>query len=191
MDGNKLEKAVRMLLEGIGEDPDRGGLRETPRRMASMLQETLGGMEKSPADVLTVLEGEQHDEIVLVKDIPLYSTCEHHMLPFIGLAHVGYIPEGNRITGLSKIVRVVEIYARRLQTQERLTTQIADAIMEHLKPKGVIVIIEAEHLCMVMRGVRSPGAKTTTSVVRGIFREKAATRAEAIQLIRKSAKPKF
>ncbi len=191
MDREKLEKAVRLLIEAIGEDPQRGGLRDTPRRVASMLAETLGGADRSPAEILTVLESEHHDEIVLVKDIPLYSTCEHHMLPFIGRAHVGYIPEGGRITGLSKIVRVVECFARRLQTQERMTAQIADAIMDHLKPRGVIVIIEAEHLCMVMRGVRSPGSKTTTSVVRGIFREKAATRAEAIQLIKGSSQSKF
>jgi len=191
MDRKKLEEAVRMLLEGVGEDPERGGLKDTPRRVVSMLAETLGGMKQDPANILTVLEEEHHDEIVLVKDIPLYSTCEHHMLPFLGLAHVGYIPEGGRITGLSKIVRMVECFARRLQTQERLTAQIADAIMDHLKPRGVIVIIEAEHLCMVMRGVRSPGSKTTTSVVRGIFREKAATRAEAIQLILKASESKF
>ena len=184
MNKKKIESAVRDLLEAIGDDPDRGGLKETPRRVADMLEETLGGMERSAGEVLKLLDSEQHDEIVLVKDIPLYSMCEHHMLPFTGIAHVGYIPQKGRVTGLSKIVRAVGIFARRLQTQERLTTQIADALMEHLQPQGVIVIIEAEHLCMIMRGVKSPGSKTTTSVVRGIFREKDATRAEAMQLIK-------
>ena len=184
MNKKKAESAVRKLLEAVGEDPDRDGLKETPRRVAEMFEEILGGMGRSAKGVLKVLKSEQHDEIVLVKDIPLYSMCEHHILPFLGTAHVGYIPQKGRVTGLSKIVRVVEIFARRLQTQERLTTQIADALMKNLKPKGVIVIIEAEHLCMVMRGVKSPGSKTTTSVVRGIFRERVATRTEAMQLIK-------
>jgi GTP cyclohydrolase I len=183
LDKKKIERAIRMLLDAIGEDPNRVGLRSTPKRVASMYEEILSGMGRSGADVLKVLESEKHDEIVLVKDIPIYSICEHHMVPFLGVAHVGYIPSG-RICGLSKIVRVVEVYARRLQTQERLTTQIADALMKYLRPRGVIVIIEAEHLCMVMRGVRSSGSKTTTSVVRGIFRKKVATRAEAMQLIK-------
>ncbi len=184
MDSGKIEKAVRMMLEAVGDDPDRGGLQDTPKRVAAMYEEILGGMKQSAAEVLTTLKSEQHDEIVLIKDIPLYSMCEHHLLPFLGTAHVGYIPESGRVTGLSKIVRAVEVFARRLQTQERLTTQIADAVMKHLRPKGVIAIIEAEHLCMVMRGVRSPGSKTTTSAVRGIFRENSATRAEAMQLIK-------
>lgn len=184
MDHERIKSAVRTLLEAVGEDPDRGGLQDTPRRVASMYEEILGGMRKSAGEVLTTLKSEQHDEIVLIKDIPLYSMCEHHLLPFTGVAHVGYIPQKGRVTGLSKIVRVTELFARRLQTQERLTTQIADAVMEHLQPQGVIVIIEAEHLCMVMRGVRSSGSKTTTSVVRGIFRENPATRAEAMELIK-------
>lgn len=184
MDKEKIKSAVRTLLEAVGEDPERGGLQDTPRRVADMYEEILGGMEKSADEVLTTLKSEQHDEIVLIKDIPLYSMCEHHLLPFIGVAHVGYIPHGNRVTGLSKIVRVTELFAHRLQTQERLTTQIADAVMQYLQPKGVVVIIEAEHLCMVMRGVRSPGSKTTTSVVRGIFRENPATRAEVMDLIK-------
>ncbi len=183
MDREKIKTAVRMILEAIGEDPGRPGLVRTPERVASMFEEILAGMNRSPEDVLTVLEGESHNEIVLVKDIPLYSLCEHHMIPFIGVAHVGYIPD-DRICGLSKIVRLVNVFARRLQTQERLTTQVADALMNLLKPRGVIVIIEAEHLCMVMRGVKSPGSKTTTSVVRGIFMQNAATRAEAMELIK-------
>lgn len=184
MDSKKIETAVRSLLEAVGDDPNRGGLQDTPKRVAAMYEEILGGMKRSAAEVLTVLKEEQYDDIVLIKDIPLYSMCEHHLLPFIGTAHVGYIPGGGRVTGLSKIVRVVEVFARRFQTQERLTTQIADAVMEHLRPKGVITIIEAEHLCMVMRGVRSPGAKTTTSAVRGLFRDNPATRSEAMQLIK-------
>lgn len=185
MDRKKIEEAIRILLEAIDDDPARGGLKGTPARVAGMYEEILRGSGQSAAEVLKTLDSEKHDEIVLIKDIPLYSMCEHHLLPFIGVAHVGYIPDG-RICGLSKIVRTVEVFARRLQTQERLTTQIADAVMENLEPMGVIVIIEAEHLCMVMRGVKSPGAKTATSVVRGIFRDNPATRAEAMELIKSS-----
>jgi len=187
MNKEKIEAAVRLFLEGIGEDPDREGLRDTPRRVAAMCEEIYQGIGKDSSQVLTVLSSENHDEIVLVKDIPFYSICEHHLLPFIGMAHVAYIPRGNRVTGISKLARVVEIEAKRPQVQERLTTAVAESIMKALDPKGVLAIIEAEHLCMTMRGVRKPGSITVTSVVRGIFRNNPATRAEAMALIRNSA----
>lgn len=185
MDKKKIEKAVRLFLEGIGEDPEREGLRETPARVARMCEDLFWGDKKKASEVLTTLEGEKHDEIIFLKDIPLYSFCEHHILPFIGKAHIAYIPRGGRVTGLSKLARVVDILSRRLQVQERLTTQIADVINDILKPRGVMVIIEAEHLCMSMRGVKKPGTVTVTSVVRGLFRENPATRAEAISLLEK------
>jgi len=175
---------VRMILEAIGEDKDRPGLKATPRRVADMYEEVLGGLGKDAGKELEILKGENYDEIVLVKDIPLYSICEHHLLPFIGKAHVAYLPEGGRVTGLSKLARVVDTFSKRLQVQERLTTQIAEAIKKALKPKGVMVIIEAEHLCMSMRGIKKPGALTVTSAVRGIFRQSEKTRAEALALIR-------
>ncbi len=184
MDKKKIEKAIRMVLEAIGEDPERADLIGTPKRVAEMYEEVFSGIKEDPKKVLEVLISERHDEIVLLKNIPLYSICEHHMLPFIGKAHVAYIPEGNRVTGLSKLVRVVEILSKRLQVQERLTTQIADVIQEKLRPKGVMVVIEADHLCMSMRGVKRSGVITTTSAVRGIFRENEKTRAEALVLIK-------
>lgn len=184
MDKKKIEKSVRELLEAVGENPRRKGIVETPKRVAEMYAEILSGIKMDPRKELKVVYDEEHDEIILLKGIPLYSVCEHHMLPFIGRAHVAYVPDGNRVTGLSKLARVIDILSKRLQVQERLTTQIADIIMEKLKPKGVLVIIEAEHLCMSMRGVKKPGVLTVTSSVRGIFRENEKTRAEALALIR-------
>ena len=183
---NKVTDAVRLLLEGLGEDPDSQRLAETPNRVASMYAEVLCGIEKSAEDIVKVLYEENYDEMVLVKNIPFYSLCEHHLLPFLGRTHVAYIPEGNRITGLSKLARVVEVHARRLQLQERMTAEIADSLLHALKPKGVMVVVQAEHLCMTMRGVQKPGALTVTSVVRGLFRENPATRAEAMSLIERS-----
>jgi len=183
MDKEKIKKAVRMIIEEIDPDPDRPDIKQTPERVAKMYEEIFSGSFTSPEDTLRVLLSEKHDEIVLVKDIPIYSMCEHHMLPFFGKAHIAYIPKGNRITGLSKFARIVDIYAKRLQIQERLTTSIADLIMKKLKPHGVIVVIEAEHLCMIMRGVKKPGSYTMTSAVRGIFKENEKTRAEALSLI--------
>jgi GTP cyclohydrolase I len=183
-DHARTEAAIRELLFAIGEDPDRDGLAETPARVARAYREMFAGLYTNPDDVLATTFDEQHDELVLVKEIPLYSTCEHHLVSFHGVAHVGYIPgEDGRVTGLSKIARVVDLYAKRPQVQERLTGQIADALMRKLDPRGVIVVIEAEHLCMAMRGVRKPGAVTTTSAVRGQFKSDAASRAEALDLI--------
>ncbi|WP_432510370.1 MULTISPECIES: GTP cyclohydrolase I FolE [Kineococcus] len=179
----RAENAVREFLLAIGEDPDREGLRDTPARVAKAATELFSGLWLEPADVLVTDFGLEHDELVLVKDIEVQSTCEHHLLPFHGVAHVGYIPgEHGRVTGLSKLARLVDVYARRPQLQERLTTQVADALVEHLHPRGVIVVVEAEHSCMTYRGVRKPGAKTVTSAVRGALRN-AATRAEAMSLI--------
>ena len=176
--------AVRELLLAVGEDPDRPGLKDTPARVARAYVETFSGLGQDPADVLSTTFDEDHDELVLVKDIAMYSTCEHHLVPFHGIAHIGYIPgEDGRVTGLSKLARLVEVYARRPQVQERMTSQIADALTDVLKPRGVLVIIEAEHPCMAMRGIRKPGTTTVTSAVRGIFRENAATRSEAMSLI--------
>lgn len=184
MDEKKIETGVRLILEGIGEDLQRPGLRETPARVAAMYREILGGMIEDPAAEITPIKGERHDEMVLVKNIPLYSMCEHHMLPFAGVAHVAYIPKGGRIVGLSKIARVVETLARRLQVQERLTKEIADLIETSLNPLGVMVVIEAEHMCMSMRGVKKPRSLAVTSAVRGSFRTGSATRSEAMTLIR-------
>jgi GTP cyclohydrolase IA len=179
----RAEAAVRELLFAIGEDPERDGLRDTPRRVAKAYGELLAGMDQDPREALTATFDVGHDELVLVKDIELWSMCEHHLVPFTGVAHVGYIPQENgHVTGLSKLARLVDVYARRPQVQERLTTQIADALTEVLEPRGVIVVIEAEHLCMTMRGVRKPGSKTITSAVRGQLRD-VATRAEAMGLI--------
>lgn len=183
MDKEKLNKAVRMIIEEVDIDPDRPDLDRTPERVASMYEEIFSGSFVKPEEALEVLLAEQHDEIVLIKDIPIFSMCEHHMLPFFGKAHIGYIPKDNRITGLSKLARVVDIYTKRLQVQERLTASIANLIMKKLKPYGVIVVIEAEHLCMIMRGVKKPGSYTITSAVRGIFKENEKTRAEALSLI--------
>ena len=184
MDKKKIAKAVRDILEAVGDNPKRADLLETPKRVAEMYEEILDGIKKDPAKELEVLLSEGHDEVVLLKDIPLYSLCEHHLLPFIGKAHVAYIPQGSRVTGLSKIARVVDTLAKRLQVQERLTTQIADIIMKKLRPKGVMVVIEAEHLCMTMRGVKKPGTVTVTSAVRGVFRSNSKTRAETLALIK-------
>jgi GTP cyclohydrolase IA len=180
----RIERAIREILLAIGEDPERDGLRETPARVARAYAEQFAGMGMRPADVLTTVFDADHDEMVLVKDIEVYSTCEHHLVPFFGRAHVGYIPnEKGQITGLSKLARLVDLYARRPQVQERMTSQIADALMDTLEPRGVVVIIEAEHLCMSMRGVRKPGAKTVTSAVRGCFLSSKSTRAEAMSLL--------
>ncbi len=184
VDTPRLEAAIREVLLAVGEDPDRPGLVDTPARVARAYAETFAGLGQDPYDVLATTFDEDHDELVLVKDIPMYSTCEHHLVPFHGKAHVGYIPGADgRVTGLSKVARLVEVYARRPQVQERMTRQVADALFEVLKPRGVIVVVEAEHLCMAMRGVRKPGSTTVTSAVRGIFRENAATRGEAMSLI--------
>ncbi len=183
-DQERAEAAVRELLIAVGEDPDRHGLEDTPARVARAYKEVFAGLYMNPDTVLDTTFDEQHDELVLVKQIPMYSTCEHHLVSFHGVAHVGYIPgDDGRVTGLSKLARVVDLYAKRPQVQERLTAQIADAVMRKLKPRGVIVVIEAEHLCMAMRGVRKPGATTTTSAVRGQFKTDKASRAEALELI--------
>ncbi|MEV5600379.1 GTP cyclohydrolase I FolE [Streptomyces sp. NPDC052299] len=182
-DEKRAEAAVRELLLAVGEDPDREGLKETPARVARAYKEILAGLRQEPEDVLTTTFDLGHDEMVLVKDIEIVSLCEHHLLPFHGVAHVGYIPaESGKITGLSKLARLVEVFARRPQVQERLTTQVADSLMRILEARGAIVVIEAEHMCMSVRGIRKPGAKTTTSAVRGQLRE-ASTRAEAMSLI--------
>ncbi|GAA2059226.1 GTP cyclohydrolase I FolE [Streptomyces carpaticus] len=182
-DEKRAENAVRELLIAVGEDPDREGLRDTPARVARAYREIFAGLWQEPEDVLTTTFDLGHDEMVLVKDIEVMSSCEHHLVPFVGKAHVGYIPSSSgKITGLSKLARLVDVYARRPQVQERLTTQIADSLMRILEPRGVIVVVECEHMCMTMRGVRKPGAKTTTSAVRGQLRD-AATRAEAMSLI--------
>jgi GTP cyclohydrolase I len=180
----RVEAAVRELLIAVGEDPDREGLRATPGRVARAYAEVFAGLFVDPDDFLQTTFDENHDELVLVKDIALYSTCEHHLVPWHGTAAIGYIPgDDGRITGLSKLARVVDMYARRPQLQERLTGQVADAVMRRLEPRGVIVVIEAEHLCMAMRGVRKPGSRTITSAVRGTFKQDQRTRAEALSLI--------
>ncbi len=184
MDLKKIEKGVRLILEGVSENPDRAGLKTTPQRVARMFSEILGGIHENPEKYLRAIHHEKHDEMVLIKNIPLYSMCEHHLLPFAGVAHVAYIPKGGRIVGLSKIARVVDGLSRRLQVQERLTKQIADLISDHLRPLGVMVVIEAEHMCMSMRGAKKPKSITVTSAVRGSFRNNPVTRAEAIALIR-------
>jgi GTP cyclohydrolase IA len=184
IDTARIEHAVREILLAIGEDPDRDGLAETPARVARAYAEQFSGLAQRPEDVLTTLFDADYDELILVRDIEVYSTCEHHLTPFFGFAHVGYIPnEKGQITGLSKLARLVDVYARRPQVQERMTSQIADALMTVLEPRGVLVVIEAEHLCMSMRGVRKPGAKTVTSAVRGSMRDSDRTRAEALSLL--------
>jgi GTP cyclohydrolase I len=183
-DAARVEAAVRELLIGVGEDPDREGLRSTPARVARAYAEQFAGLGRDPCEILKTTFDEGHDEMVLVKDIEVYSLCEHHLVPFFGVAHVGYIPNARgEITGLSKLARLVDLYAKRPQVQERLTTQVADALESVLKPRGVIVVVMAEHLCMSMRGVRKPGAKTVTSAVRGLFRDNQPTRAEAMSLL--------
>ncbi|GBE03910.1 GTP cyclohydrolase 1 [bacterium BMS3Abin09] len=185
MDKNKIKKGVKLILEGIGENPDRPGLKDTPKRVANLYEEIFSGLSTPTEEILKPIEGESHDEMVLVKDIPFYSVCEHHLLPFIGKAHVAYVPSKGKIVGLSKLARAVEIFAKRPQVQERLTAQLADLIMKKLKPKGAMVIVDAEHLCMSMRGVKKPGSRTVTSAVRGIFRTKKSTRTEVLELIKK------
>ncbi|MEP9394744.1 MULTISPECIES: GTP cyclohydrolase I FolE [Gordonia] len=183
-DQARAEAAVRELLIAVGEDPDREGLQRTPTRVANAYREMFAGLYTDPSAVLATTFDEDHDELVLVKDIPMYSTCEHHLVSFHGVAHVGYIPgESGEVTGLSKLARLVDLYAKRPQVQERLTSQIADALVARLKPRGAIVVIEAEHLCMAMRGIRKPGARTTTSAVRGLFKTSAVSRGEALDLI--------
>jgi len=188
VDKEKIIQGVRMVLEGIGEDLEREGLQKTPERVAKMYEEILSGMDVDPASVIRAMFTEEHEEMIVVKDIPLYSICEHHMMPFLGKAHVAYIPgpEG-QITGISKLARVVDVLSKRLQVQERLTTDIADTLVKALRPRGVLVVIEAEHLCMSMRGVKKPGALTITSAVRGTFHTNAASRAEAMALIRRKS----
>ncbi|NMH82266.1 GTP cyclohydrolase I FolE [Pseudonocardia xinjiangensis] len=185
MDRERAEAAVRELLIAIGEDPERDGLRDTPARVARAYEEIFAGLYVDPDTVLEKTFDEHHQELILVKDIPVFSTCEHHLVPFHGMAHVGYIPNvDGRVTGLSKLARLVDLYARRPQVQERLTGQVADAMVRKLVPRGVIVVIEAEHLCMGMRGIRKPGSRTVTSAVRGMFQSSPTSRAEALSLIR-------
>lgn len=184
VDKKSIQEAIKTILKAIGENPDRTDLKETPLRVAEMYEEIFSGVLQDPKKELEVVLDQKHEEIVLLKGIPLYSVCEHHLLPFIGRAHVAYIPKAGRVTGLSKIARVVDILAKRPQVQERLTTQIADIIMLKLRPRGVMVVIEAEHLCMSMRGVKKPGALTVTSAVRGIFKENQKTRSETLALIK-------
>lgn len=184
MDRELIAESVRGLLKAIGEMPDRDGLARTPERVAEMFEEIFSGVGRDPVDEIDVVFNAEHDEMIMVRDIPLYSVCEHHLIPFTGQAHVAYIPnEKGQITGLSKIARVVDLLSKRPQVQEKLTTQIADAIERALEPRGILVVIEAEHLCMSMRGIKKPGSQTVTSAVRGIFRENDATRAEAMGLI--------
>lgn len=184
IDEAKIQQAITLLLEAVGEDITREGLIDTPRRVARMYREVFSGLQKDPEQELAVYFTEDYDEMVIVKDIPFYSMCEHHLVPFFGKAHVVYIPRGGTITGLSKLARVVEVFARRPQVQERMTNQIAELIMKKLDPIGVMVVIQAEHLCMSMRGVLKPGAKTITSAVRGVFTDDIAARAEAMSLIK-------
>lgn len=180
----KIEEGVRLILEGIGEDPNRAGIKETPLRIARMYEEIFRGLFPPDEDLLKCIEGEKHDEMVLIKNIPFYSVCEHHLLPFFGDAHIAYIPNG-KIVGLSELPKALDYLAKKPQVQERLTSQLANLLVEKLKPKGCMVVIEAEHLCMSMRGIKKPGAKTVTSAVRGIFRRSQATRQEALELINK------
>ena len=186
MDTSKIAEGVRLILEGVGEDPTRPGLERTPERVAEMYEEILAGTGADPSEVVTVIPGAGHDEMIMVRDIPLFSMCEHHLIPFAGRAHVAYVPNRDgRITGLSKIARLVDLLSKRPQVQEHLTTQIADTLEQSLEPRGVFVMLEAEHLCMTMRGVKKPGSVTVTSAVRGVFRSDARTRGEAFELIRR------
>ena len=184
LDLEKVARGIRLVLEGVGEDPERAGLRETPRRVAQMYAELTAGMREDPQRHVIPLPGDKHDEMVIVRDIHFASLCEHHLAPFMGRCHIAYIPKGGRIVGLSKLARLVESFARRLQVQERLTSEIADLLFDGLKPLGVMVVMEAEHTCMSLRGVRKPGALTITSAIRGGFRKDPRTRAEAMALIR-------
>jgi len=186
-DKKKIEQGVKLILEGLGEDPERAGLHDTPSRVARMYEEIFRGLLPPEEDLLKCIEGETHDEMVLIKDIPFYSVCEHHLLPFFGYAHIAYIPDG-RIVGLSELPKAIDYLARRPQVQERLTKQLADLVMEKLKPKGCMVVISAEHLCMSMRGIKKTGSTTVTSAVRGIFRKSQTTRQEALELIQRKEK---
>ena len=186
VDKAKIEHAVRLILEAIGEDPSREGLVDTPKRVANMYEEVFAGMHVDPGHYFDVIFGEKHEELVLVKDIPIFSMCEHHLVPFFGKAHVAYIPREGKVTGLSKLARAVEAVAQRPQLQERITATVADTIMKKLNPHGVVVVVEAEHMCMTMRGVKKPGSKTVTSAVRGCFEKDSAARAEVFSLIRGS-----
>jgi GTP cyclohydrolase I len=188
VDKDKIRQGIRLVLEGIGEDLEREGLIDTPERVAKMYEEILSGMKIDPSEVIQAMFMEEHEEMIVVKDIPLYSICEHHLVPFLGKAHVAYIPgpEG-QITGISKLARVVDVLSKRLQVQERLTTEVADTLVRALRPRGVLVVIEAEHLCMSMRGIKKPGTKTITSAVRGTFHTNAASRAEAMALIQQGS----
>ncbi len=185
MNSKKIIEGIKLVLEGVGEDKGRPGLKATPERVAKMYAEIFAGLEMAADDLLQPIEGETHDEMVLLKDIPFYSVCEHHLLPFFGKAHIAYIPSGN-IVGLNELPRALEYFAKRPQVQERLTAQLADLIMNKLKPKGCMVVIDAEHLCMSMRGIKKPGSRTVTSAVRGIFRTKQSTREEMLELIKKN-----
>ncbi len=183
IDKKRIESAMREIIAGIGMDPEEEGLKETPKRVAEMFEEIFAGIGKSPEGIIKKFKTDRYEEIILVKDIPMYSMCEHHFIPFIGKAHVGYIPKNGVYTGLSKIARIVDLFAKRPQVQERLTQQIADTLVKELDPIGVIVVIEAEHLCMVMRGVKKPGSITVTSALRGAFQKREDTRLEALNLI--------
>ncbi|AEN87784.1 GTP cyclohydrolase I FolE [Priestia megaterium] len=180
----QIEQAVRLILEAIGEDPNREGLLDTPKRVAKMYEEVFSGLNEDPKEHFKTVFGEDHEELVLVKDIPFYSMCEHHLVPFYGKAHVAYIPKGGRVTGLSKLARAVEAVAKRPQLQERITSTVADSIVETLEPHGVMVVVEAEHMCMTMRGIKKPGAMTITSAVRGVLEQDASSRAEVLSLIK-------
>ncbi|QKS71086.1 GTP cyclohydrolase I FolE [Paenalkalicoccus suaedae] len=184
VDHEKIQQAVTMILEAIGEDPSREGLHDTPKRVARMYEEVFQGLHQDPKEHFKTVFGEDHEELVLVKDIPFHSMCEHHLVPFYGKAHIGYLPQGGQVTGLSKLARAVEAVTKRPQLQERITSTIADSMVETLNPRGVIVIVEAEHMCMTMRGVKKPGSMTVTSAVRGAFKEDEAARAEVLALIR-------
>ncbi len=184
MDKNKIIQGVRLILEGIGEDINRSGIIGTPERIATMYEDIFSGLSKPTEEILKHIEGESHDEMVILKDIPFYSMCEHHLLPFFGKVNIAYIPSAGKIVGIGELAKALDIYARQPQVQERLTTQLADIIMDKLKPKGTMVIIDAEHLCLSMRGIKKPGSRTVTSAVRGIFRSKQSTREELLQLIK-------
>ena len=184
MDSKKIEKGVRLIIEGIGEDPDRPGLKSTPARVAEMYAEIFSGIGADTARILQPMAGETHDEMVMIRDIPFYSVCEHHLLPFFGKAHIAYVPGAGKIVGISSLAKALEVFAKRPQVQERLTTQFADLIVSRLKPRGAMVVIDAEHLCMSMRGVKKPGSRVVTSAVRGIFRTKESTRMEMLALLK-------
>ena len=184
MDIKKIEKGVRLIIEGIGEDPGRPGLRSTPARVAEMYSEIFSGIAADTAELLAPMKGESHDELVMVRDIPFYSVCEHHLVPFFGKAHIAYVPGAGKIVGISALAKALEALAKRPQVQERLTTQLADLIVSRLRPRGAMVVIDAEHLCMSMRGVKKPGSRVVTSAVRGIFRTKESTRMEMLELLR-------